>query len=395
MATPNLNLEATIVANGQVFPGWEAIEITREFNAIFSTMKFRAAENTDGGNIPAGALSLDVGDRADGYLCGQKVISGFVLTRQVVADKGTHGVEIMVAAHPQSLDAGTVQGKPRQYLNQTVAQIAQSAAGLAGVKVRLIGELNGTEIPFPRISEHIGERLADFIGRLARWRNLTDDENDNLCLVRGDSGGQSVAQLQEGRNVESFRMLKTIQYAVDPVIFNASQPGSDVTNGTDASQVAITKTNPNYNGPPRSMVILGDSVGGKQELEMAVTHAMSNMNLWAFEVVATVPGWQMDNGQLWILACFPKVTPISIYSPMLQPKAPLISDLSVRGVRHIQDNERGTVTEVTCALAASFGGDAIVRSSSDASFGGDGSTIFGNEPTIPATNAPGGPGTAR
>jgi hypothetical protein len=63
-AIPNLNLQATIVANGQVFPGWERIEIWREFLSTFSYMKFRAAENTDGGLIPQAALSLDVGDQA-------------------------------------------------------------------------------------------------------------------------------------------------------------------------------------------------------------------------------------------------------------------------------------------------------------------------------------------
>jgi prophage tail gpP-like protein len=187
----NLNLEATIVSGGRIFPGWESIEVSREHNALWATMKFRAAESTDGGNIPQGALSLDVGDQADGYLCGQKVISGFVMTRQVAADKGTHAVEIIVAAIPQSLDAGTVQGKPGQYINQTVQQIATSAAGLANVKVRLIGELSGTEIPFKRISEHVGERLADFIGRLAGWRNLhmTDDATATFALCAASRAG--------------------------------------------------------------------------------------------------------------------------------------------------------------------------------------------------------------
>ena len=138
-----------------MFPGWETIEISREHNAQWSYMKFRAAEKTDGGLIPQAAISLDTGDFADGYLMGIKVITGFVMSRQVVFDRGTHAVEIIVAAYPQSLDAGTVQGKPGQYLNQTIQQIATSAAGTVGVKVKLVGELSGTEIPFPRISEHI------------------------------------------------------------------------------------------------------------------------------------------------------------------------------------------------------------------------------------------------
>ena len=53
MALQNLNLEATIIANGQTFPGWQSVEIWREFaGGGYSFMKFSAAEATDGGLIP-------------------------------------------------------------------------------------------------------------------------------------------------------------------------------------------------------------------------------------------------------------------------------------------------------------------------------------------------------
>lgn len=157
--------------------------------------------------------------------------------------------------------------------------------------------------------------------------------------MRGQPGGQSIATLREGRNIEAIRMVKNNQYGVDPLVFTAQQPGNDSINGTDASQNAITKSNPNYIGPKRSMVILGDNVGGKNEMQMAMNQQMNNLNVTSWEVVATVPGWLMDNGQLWILACFPTITPITIYSPMLEPKQPLINNLSVRGIKHIQDSE--------------------------------------------------------
>jgi prophage tail gpP-like protein len=389
-ALPNLNLQATVVSGGKVFPGWEHIEIWREYAAPFSYMKFRAAENTDGGLIPQGALSLDVGQPADGYLIGKKVISGTVMTRQVVFDRGTHAVEIIVASYPQSLDAGTVVGKPGQYINQTLMQIASSAAGLAGVSVRLTGDTIGANMPFPRISEHIGERIIDFIRRLANWRNmhLTDDENGNLVLARGQSGGQTIAQLQEGRNLEACRMVKNYQFGADPLIFQSQQHGTDSTNGTDASQNAITKSNPNYTGPKRPLVILGDNSGNKTEALMAFNQTQNDLNLMMWEIVGTVPGWTMDSGQLWILACFGAQAagpvPITIYSPMLEPNAPNINNLFVKGVKHIQDNQMGTRTEVTACLQAALSAGALVTG--DAPFGA-GSTV--------ATNAPGGPGTAR
>jgi hypothetical protein len=52
----------------------------------------------------------------------------------------------------------------------------------------------------------------------------------------------------------------------------------------------------------------------------------------------------------------------------------------------------GTRTEVTACLQAALGKGAL--GFSDATYGG-GASVFANDPTVPATNAPGGPGTAR
>lgn len=61
MPLANLNLEVTVVASGSVYPGWEAIEIWREYNSVFSYMKLRASEDTNSGSLPP-AFSLAVGN---------------------------------------------------------------------------------------------------------------------------------------------------------------------------------------------------------------------------------------------------------------------------------------------------------------------------------------------
>ena len=364
MPLPNLNLTATVVANGKTYPGWEAIEIWREFNGLWAYLRLRAIENTDAGGA-APAFDLEVGDRVVGSLCGQKVISGWVMTRQVAYDKATHGVEIIVCSYPQSLEAGTVTGKPGQYKQQTFQQIANAVAGQAGVKVKILGSPPGSDLPFARVSEHIGERMMDFIGRLARWRNLflCDDEDGNLVATRGQANGggsAAVATLQEGRNIESCRMVMNYQFGVDPLIFQSQQPGSDANNGTAAAQNAYTYRDPNYVGPKRPQVILGDHSGSPAEAKMAMQHTIADTNIMMWEVVATVPGWQMDDGSLWILKMLGQngPVPITIKSPMLLPRENgVINNLFVKGVKHAQDNELGTRTEITCCLQAALGAD--------------------------------------
>jgi hypothetical protein len=172
------------------------------------------------------------------------------------------------------------------------------------------------------------------------------------------------------------------------LIFQSQTHGTDSINGTDASQNAITKSNSAYTGPKRPQVILGDNSGNKAEANMAFNQVQNNLNAMMWEIVGTVPGWTMDNGQLWILACFGAQAsgpvPITIYSPMLEPKTPNINNLFVKGVKHIQDGQLGTRTEVTACLQAALSADTL--SAGNAPYGA-GTTI--------ATNAPGGPGTAR
>ena len=160
MALDNIQLEATIVANGKIYPGWESIEIWREFGDPTSYCKFTAAEDE---NYSA-SYAVTPGDTAQAFLCGLQVLDGYVMSRQFAADKNTHAVEIVVASKTQSATG--------QYKNQTLSQIASSAAATAGLNFRMTGDTSGTEIPFDRVSEHIGERLIDFIGRLCTWRNM-------------------------------------------------------------------------------------------------------------------------------------------------------------------------------------------------------------------------------
>lgn len=191
------------------------------------------------------------------------MIAGTVMTRQVVYDKSTHAVEIIVASYPQSLEAGTVTNKPGQYINQTIQQIASAAASVAGVTVKFLGDLTGTELPFDRVSEGLGERLYDFIKRLADMRNLhtTDDENGNLVLARGKAGGASVATLTEGVNIKSARMIMNYAFATDRMVAQTQTFGTDARNGTAASQVALTAVTPNYKGPSRPQVVMLDYTG--------------------------------------------------------------------------------------------------------------------------------------
>jgi prophage tail gpP-like protein len=352
--TTNLALEATIVTNGKIFPGWESVEIWREYGNPVSYMKFVAAEDE---NLAA-SYSVVPGDLAQGLLCGQQVINGQVITRQVVFDKGTHSVEVVVASMTQNAIVGIVQNRPGQYRDQTIMQIITTALAAVSVTPRLTGETSGAEIPFERVSEHIGERAIDFVSRLAMWRNLhlTDDANGNLVLTRAGAAAAAGATLIEGQNIEAARLLENRQFTPNRVAVTGQRAGNDQTNGTASSQVFASQNIAGYVGPARPFLFAGEQPASQQEHVLRLNHAIQIMNLDQLEATITVPGWLMDNGQLWISLTGGEMQSVTIYSPMLFPSEPNgQATLLVKAVKHVQDNQGGTRTEVTCCLRSGFG----------------------------------------
>jgi prophage tail gpP-like protein len=349
------DLIATIVANGQAYPGWTSIEIWREYGQPVSYMKFSAAEDTS-----AAYYSVQPGDLAQGYLQGIQCINGQVITRQVSVDKGNHVVEVIVASQTQGLVVGTVKNNPGQYKNQTFQQIASAAAGVVGVNLKILGNPSGADIPFARVSEHIGEQVIDFIRRLAMWRNLHlgDDSQGNLIAMRADSSapGASVAQLTEGVNCEIGHLIENIQSMPDKIGLTTQQPGNDQSFGADASQVFVSTTVPGYKGPPRPVLFLGEQPGTKQEAQLRLNHAVNLLNLQMLEASVFVPGWLQDNGQLWIsLVGNVTAQPITLNMPSFWPQNP-VQTLYIKGVKHTQDDTNGTRTEVICTIPNGLGG---------------------------------------
>jgi prophage tail gpP-like protein len=351
---PNPTEVARIVAGGQIYEYWQSIEIERLFGTGVSYMRFTAAEPGNNSTGWAG-LRLMPGDPAQGYLAGQLAISGVVETRQVAYDAKNHAVEIIVASYTQNTIASTVDGTPGQYLNSTFQQIANAVCGPVGVTVKVDG-VAGADKPFERVSEHIGETRFQFLERLARMRNLhpCDDSSGALVFGRGSTGGG--AMLVEGRNILKGRILLRNQWAVSQVTTILQQHGNDQHWGDDARDISATVPNPAYSGTNRPLTIVGEQPGDQQDAQMRANHEMNLNDLTICEALITVQGWLMDDGSLWINHLR---EPITIQSPMLVPVDTF--SLLLRGVKHMQDSENGTTTELNLCIPSGLGNDVQVN----------------------------------
>ena len=114
------------------------------------------------------------------------------MSRQVVYDKTTHGVEVVVSSRTQNALIGTVRTiQANIEIRHYCRWPRPSMAGLRTLTMN--GEISGTDIPFLRVSEHIGERAIDFVDRLAKWRNLIWSTTAKATLSRRAAAARPAA----------------------------------------------------------------------------------------------------------------------------------------------------------------------------------------------------------
>jgi len=299
-------------------------------------------------------LQLMTGDAVQGSLAGQLAITGVVETRQAAFESKNHGVEIIVASTTKNGIVSTVDANPGQYLNQTIQQIANAVYGKVGVRVNVDGA-SGASNPFERVSEHVGETRNDFIRRLAMMRNLhmVDDQNGALNLIRGETAGSTT--LVEGQNILKGRILVSNNLAVPLVDLRAQNFGNNQHNGSAAAQVSAQAADPNYVGGPRPFCLMAEMPCSPPEAQLRANHEVDLNNQTTCEALITVPGWLMDDGTLWINHLREAIT---INSPMLIPNNPFT--LLLRGVKHMQDSEEGTRTELNLCIPRGIGSTLMV-----------------------------------
>jgi prophage tail gpP-like protein len=357
---PNPNEIATIVAGGSQFQWWTGIEIERTFGTGVSYMTLTPEEISN----PAGAVTkkLAPGDQVTGILAGQLAISGNVDVRQIYFDAKNHGVQIRVASLTQNTVAAAVNGVPGQYMNSTFLQMAQAECQKIGVNVQVIGSPSGANTPFERVSVHIGETVFQFCERLARMVNLhvVDDANGNLNFFRASSGGASGGlTLVEGQNILSARMVMRNDVLTGQITVRGHDFGSDNHWGSDAQNISATVNNPYFNGA-RNLIIVAEQTGNKTFLQMRANHQLNLDLLTALEVVVEVQGWLCPDGTLWIskLTNGPDGTvDVAVTSPTLWPGSTTSVPLKLKGVKHTQDNNKGTRTELTLCIQAGLAPD--------------------------------------
>lgn len=363
MASPNLNLIATVIAAGQKYTTWESIEIEKRYEDVFVHMRLECAEMVDvRGASGLSALRLKPGDPAQGYLGDQLAVTGNVSLRQTTYDKNTHSVFIVVASQTNGLSPSTVDGKPGFYKNYNFSQIANAVANPVGVQVIVKGNPASASKPFPRVSEHIGETRLQLIARIAAMRNLylLPDEFGNLLATQGV--GDNVAALVEGKNIEAARLtLRNDEYTNPIHTIGQNFAGSLTTTDDEAARdvTATVNATPEQgagNAPNRPETQLLPHPGDNQDAAWYAARVAAQSLAMYIQGQIVVPGWFMNNGDLWMKHVGDLVT---VYSPMLVPTDTIT--LAIKGVVHRQNNGDGSQSIIEVCDPGSLGAQGRIN----------------------------------
>jgi prophage tail gpP-like protein len=326
-----------VEALGQRYDIWTTVEVWKDATNVVDHALLTVAENSTGAKNFS-QLKLKPGDPASITLAGKPALNGYVYLRQASYSAKEHGVQIGISSSAQPIMPSTVHVNPGQYINQTLQQIGSAVFGQSGVGFQIVGKPGGAEIPFERVSEHIGEEKYAFIERLCRMRNIhmIDSGDGTIIGFRGASPGSLV--LQEGGNIERARLLLKNPDSGDRLVMTSDYHGDD-SGDMNRDQNAEAAGDPSVKN--RLIKMKAEMPGRYAEIQMRANHEADWVKFQMVDGDVTVPGWLTPDGSLWMAHDRELVT---VNSPMLLPEDSM--EFMIKGVVHRQSTEQGTTTDV-------------------------------------------------
>ncbi|RXH41073.1 hypothetical protein [Bradyrhizobium zhanjiangense] len=335
-----------VTAFGEKYSNWKTVEVTRSIadDVVIHVMLTVAEISSNAKSLSD--LKLKPGDPVTVKLAGREALDGWVYLRQAAADGYQHAVQIGIASRSQHVIASTVDCKPGQYKNQTLQQIVSSCFAKVGVNFTIIGNPPGANLPFKRVSEHMGERRFDFAARLCAMRNIhMVDSASGVIGFRGPAATSGL-EITEGRNMLRGRVLLQTWDQVDPIVINGQDHSNE--SGDDNRATKGVASIPGFRRPAR---FAAEETGNNAEMQMRAAHEKDFVLLKMVDGDVSVPGWLTRDGSLWMEHVREIIT---LNSPLLLPSNSM--RFMIKGVVHRQSSEGGTTTDVLLCDTLGVGG---------------------------------------
>jgi prophage tail gpP-like protein len=325
--------QATLIVAGINFQDWESVWVQIPATEQFSFFRFTSVERqTQVGLYP----QFMPGEPVIIKLGGATVCNGFIETRQVAYDATKHGIELIGKSFTEPYSRSSVYTETGNFDGMTFEQVMRKVLSFFPVGMKVIGALDAT--PFAQLQNQPGERVWDFLERIARPRGIVlgSDPFGNFLAIGDHNFPVINTALLEGQNIKKCQYSLTMQHLYQEAQVVAQAPASDGNSGTAASQLKGTWGG---SGIPGTINITPADQPVKTVAE--VIARAKNESKWLegtkLNITIIVQGWYRDPNTLW----WP-LQKVRIASPML----PFDDVLKIHTVTFTQDNQGGTQTQL-------------------------------------------------
>lgn len=305
---------AEIAVNGQRYRNWESMSVTRSGQDLIPRFMFTAASPVES-DTNWSRLKLGVGQDCQVYLAGRKVVDGKILGRQPAYDAIQHGLQVSGASRLNVITRATVDHGKGEFKKSSLSQIAGALLSPYGIQFSLKGSTSGADKLFEKFNVQPGETIFSAIERLCRMRNIymIPGMDENILGYRLGSATNTIADLQEGRNILSASGIENYEGAFSEIEAVGQRPRTDEHHGDDARDVSakVSNTKVPEHAP---LVIMAEMPGDAQDMKMRAQHENGQNIATQVNVQVEVQGWFKDDDTLWLEHIG---EPVSVYSPRL------------------------------------------------------------------------------
>lgn len=342
---PNL---VEIIVNGMSYRGWTDVTATAALDEAARSFSVSITEQSPLDEA-GGFMGWPVmpGDDVEVKLGGQKVITGYVDSRQASYSFTEHGVQ--VSGRSKTADAiDSSADQPRgEFKNVRLDALAKTLCAETGLTVTVEGDAGK---PFPVVRIQPGETAFEVIDRLARMRGLTvtDDEEGGLILSDGEGKGEPI-RLVEGDNILTGTATLRADQKYSKVKVKGQRPrASDDDEEADGETAdgdywddieaeAEDKTVKRK----RTLIIQAEEPGDEDAVKERADREVAKRKAETIECGVTVVGFFSSPGKLWKPG-----DRAHVISPMLH----LDRTLVVKSVTWKQSFNDGSKTELTLTI---------------------------------------------
>lgn len=334
--------KAVIKVNGLELSGWTSVEVTRSVTNLAGTFSVDLVESS-GNPVASQYLKPQPGDSCEVILDGEKVITGYIEARQSTISPDSIGIAISGRSKTADLVDSSIDETPGEFLNVTPVQVIRRVAEKYGIRV--IEKAPDTQKKI-RIQVHQGETPLELIDRLTRFRGIAphDNEDGDLVLDRIDETAGTAAQIALGVNIKAASTTLRVDQRASEIKVKGQTVATDEQFAAPANDIIAKVKDPAVKRY-RPLILFNEEPSEKAEIQERADWEQARRAAESTEVRVTLQGWRDDGGKLW--------TPGSLYHVTIST-APVDQTLMAQNVRYTQDDNNGTLTEITLVPPEAF-----------------------------------------